>query len=85
MKGRYSKKWWRGLNKDERRVLVGIMTARIVSYGGGGYLPDDCSECGACGEPMLGMGLCLLCYKRYSTLHDKADQVFKSARQADGD
>lgn len=73
-KGRYSKRWWRGLTKNERRLLVGVMMARSVPYGGyGGEYPDDCSECGSCGEAMLGTGLCSYCYSIYETLHKKAD------------
>ena len=43
-----------------------------TSYGGGGYLPDDCSECSACGEPMLGTGWCRSCFERWHSLSEKA-------------
>lgn len=44
------------------------------NYGGsGGYLPDDCSECDTCGQPMLGSGNCPACYAEiphiYKRLH----------------
>lgn len=72
MKGRYSTRWWRGLTKNERRHLVGLMTAH--GGGMGGYLPDDCSECTYCGQPILGYpSLCRGCYNDYKALHDKAD------------
>ena len=79
MKGRYNKRWWRALTKDERRKLVQIMTSRRGRYGSGGYLPDDSSECGSCGEPMLGTGLCRSCYRVYAALHQKADNALQGA------
>lgn len=29
------------------------------------YLPDDCSECQYCGEPMLGSGMCGSCSREF--------------------
>ena len=81
MRGRYSKQWWRGLTKPERRELATIMMAKHChSLGGGGYLPEDCGECNACGEPMLGTGLCDHCYAIYRRLSDKADAKLKRAQ-----
>lgn len=82
-KGRYSKRWWRGLTKDERRTLVRLMIAPSGSLGGGGYLPDDCSDCGGCGMPTLGTGLCDRCYARFDALHNKADAKMPSRKRVD--
>ena len=66
---------WARLTKDERRELMELQMSRShTGYGGGGYLPDDCSECGACGEPVLGSGWCSHCYKRFKELTDKAEK-----------
>ena len=35
------------------------------------YLPDDCSECGSCGNPHLGYGLCRECNRRLIELDKK--------------
>jgi hypothetical protein len=64
-----TKEFWRRLTAAERRELVALQFAKSGPYGGGGYLPDDCSECGACGQPMLGSaGMCGACYKRFVAL-----------------
>lgn len=66
------KGFWRRLTKAERFELVTLQMSRSTGYGGGGYLPEDCSECGACGLPMLGAGgMCSACYKRYARLMAK--------------
>ena len=67
------KAFWRRLTKAERRELVAIQTApRSGNMGGGGYLPDDCSECTYCGEPKMGYpGLCTHCYGRWEALMTK--------------
>lgn len=65
------KKFWRNLTKRERSELMRLQMS--PSYGGrDGYLPDDCSECGACGQPMLGSGWCNYCLRRWQQLVDKA-------------
>ncbi len=62
--------FWANLTQDERRELMSIQTS--PSYGrGSAYLPDDCSECGCCGEPILGSGWCAACYERYERLMAK--------------
>ena len=44
------------------------------AYGGrSGYLPDDCGECGACGEPMLGSGWCSRCHGEYERIRAKME------------
>ena len=55
--------FWARLTPDERSLLVVLERAvnHPGGYGGGGYLPDDCSECPACGNPTLGCGLCRRC------------------------
>ena len=66
------KAFWRHLTKAERSELMQLQTSKSGGFGSGGYLPDDCSECGACGQPMLGVGgMCLACYQRYEFLMEK--------------
>ena len=43
----------------------------MSSYGGGGCLPDDCSECDFCGQPMLGSGACSFCHKEVKRIYPK--------------
>ena len=35
------------------------------------YLPDDCGECGACGDTCLGAGWCSHCHRRFEKLQGK--------------
>ena len=70
---RRTKEWWNRLSKGERIRLVYLEHAPSGGYGGGGYLPDDCSECGGCSQPMLGCGLCQWCSRELSELIGKAD------------
>ena len=70
---RRTREWWARLTKEERSELVWLERATGNCYGGGGYLPDDCSECGACGSPMLGSGLCPHCGNRLDALLKKAN------------
>lgn len=63
---------WSRLSREERAEYMRIQMAKPGSYGAGGYMPDDCSECGACGQPMLGVGLCNSCYNTWKRLKDKA-------------
>ncbi len=63
------------LTQDERRELMVLqMSSSGESYGGGGYLPEDCSGCGACGEPILGTGWCDRCFDRFDYLTEKASE-----------
>ena len=41
------------------------------SYGGGGYLSDDCSECDFCGQPMLGSGACRACFNEIKIIYPR--------------
>ena len=69
---RRTKEWWQTLTKYERRRLVKLEHSSSGPYGGGGYLPDDCSECNGCEQPQLGYGLCIHC------LHEIGDIVTKA-------
>ena len=44
------------------------------------YLPEDCSGCGVCGEPILGSGWCSRCYERCDALTRKARGLPLKAR-----
>jgi len=68
-----TKQWWTGLNKDERSELIYLERSEKSSHQSG-YLPDDCSECGACSYPVLGTGLCPNCENRRQKLILKANQ-----------
>jgi predicted amidophosphoribosyltransferase len=62
---------WNNLTKDERRRYMQIQMSRPGGYDKSGYLPDDCGECGACGQPMLGAGYCPSCTKEFDSLNNK--------------
>jgi len=64
---------WGNLTKEERSIYMHIQMSHSNSYGGRGYLPDDCSDCGACGMPMLGTGICPNCYATWKELRNKLD------------
>ncbi len=68
-----TRKWWAILTPNERSELVWIERYANDYHSGGGYLPDDCSECGACGQAMHGVGLCPQCSKRLDEIIGKAD------------
>jgi len=72
-----TKEWWARLTREERAELVWIEHGANHPTGLGGYLPDDCSECGACGRAMLGSGLCSYCSSRLDELLNKADAIAK--------
>ena len=58
------------LTKDERAEYMQLQMS--PSYGAGSsYYPEDVSDCGACGQPVMGAGGCLHCMKRHSELYDK--------------
>ena len=71
---RRTKQWWKTLTKVERSYVVYFdkQSNKFHAPGGGGYLPDDCSYCSVCGNPMLGSGTCSFCYKRYIAIIKKA-------------
>ncbi len=68
-----NKIWWARLSKNERKRLFHLEHTSNSSYGGGGYLPDDCSECGGCGNPMMGSGLYHNCYLEIQSLINKGN------------
>ena len=71
-----NKQWWAKLTKEERATLVYLERGQNLSSGMGGYLPDDCSSCGACGNPMHGYGgLCPWCQSQLDAIISKADEV----------
>jgi hypothetical protein len=58
------------LTRDERGEFMRLQMSS--PYGGrSAYLPDDCGECGACGDTCLGSGWCPRCYARYEELWRK--------------
>ena len=62
------------LTADERAELMRLQMS--PAYGGrSAYLPDDCSECPACGDPTLGSGWCNSCYNRWEALRTKAEDA----------
>jgi len=72
---RRTREWWARLTKDERARLVYLERSANLGggYGGGGYLPDDCCECGSCGTPSTSSGLCPICLDDLIVLVAKAD------------
>lgn len=74
---RRNKTWWKRLTKAERSHLIYLERSdkKYTEYGGGGYLPDDCFECPACGQPEFGIGLCTSCLNYWQKYIDKANMV----------
>jgi len=68
-----TKEWWAALTKDERSELYWLERSQ-ESGGGSAYIPDDCKECGRCGTPHLGYGLCQMCHNRLIELTEKAER-----------
>ena len=62
---------WNNLTKEERAEYMRLQMSSYGSYDRTGYLPDDCGECGACGQPTLGAGWCRDCLRRWIELHNK--------------
>jgi len=58
------------LTPYERRILMDMQMHPGGHYSD--YLPDDCSECGGCGNPTLGSGWCEECHKEFDFLIRKA-------------
>ena len=77
---RRTKEWWACLTEEQRSRLVFLERSEKLSggYGGGGYLPDDCCECGACSTPHLGMGLCPYCIRELCEIIELADKVMEA-------
>jgi len=70
---RRTKAWWAKLDRWERSDLVGMERADSSGYGAGGWIPDDCCECGWCSTPHLGSGLCSLCLNELMRIIQKAN------------
>lgn len=64
---------WSNLTKEERAEYMRLQMSPQGGYDRSGYLPEDCGECGACGQPMLGCGWCSSCYSRRKELRDKLE------------
>ena len=63
---------WNNLTKEERTEYMQLQMSPSRGSGGGGYLPDDCAECGACGQPCLvDVGWCAGCLHRKIELDKK--------------
>ena len=62
---------WNNLTKQERTEYMQLQMSPQGGYDTSGYLPDDCGECGACGQPTLGSGWCIHCSEKHSVLWDK--------------
>jgi len=73
-----TKEWWSNLTKEERTWLV--YAERNDTSCRSAYLPDDCSECGACGQPSLGFGgMCKYCLNEHQRIVNKADALLREA------
>lgn len=62
---------WNNLTKAEWTRYMRLQMSPQGGYDRSGYLPDDCGECGACGQPIVGTGWCHSCYKEWKELDDK--------------
>lgn len=65
---------WQNLTKEERATYMRLQMSPQGGYDRSGYLPDDCGECGACGQPTIGGGWCHSCYLKWKELNDKLHQ-----------
>ena len=69
-----TKEWWAALTKEERCWLV--YAERNDTCSRSDYLPDDCSECGVCGQPQMGgCGMCRYCLDRLIGVILKAEEA----------
>lgn len=66
---------WENLTKEEKRRYMQLQMSPSGGYDRSGYLPDDCGECGACGQPILGTGWCKYCRSEYKRLRGKLEAV----------
>ena len=62
---------WNNLDKVERAEYMRLQMSPQGDYDRMGYLPDDCGECGACGQPTVGSGWCLHCLHDFVRLDNK--------------
>jgi len=66
-----SKLNWNNLTKKERATYMRLQMSPQGGYDRSGYLPEDCGECGACGQPTVGGGWCRSCLKTFNELDGK--------------
>jgi hypothetical protein len=65
-----TKEWWSKFSSEDK-WFIWHFEREQNNYGHmGGYLPDDCSECVVCGDPMFSSGVCTHCLNRYTKLID---------------
>ena len=64
---------WNNLTKEERAHYMRLQMSPSGRYDRSGYLPDDCGECGACGQPIVGTGWCHKCSSEWRMLRDKLE------------
>jgi len=62
---------WDNLTKEERAEYMRLQMSPSGDHDRSGYLPDDCGECGACGQPIVGTGWCHNCCQRWQELDNK--------------
>ena len=57
---------WASKTPEQRSFIVQYERGKNINYGygGGGYLPEDCVECGVCGYPSLSSP-CYMCVEKY--------------------
>ena len=64
---------WDNLTASEKSEYMRLQMSPQGTYDRTGYLPDDCGECGVCGQPTLGAGWCRNCYRRWQELRNKLE------------
>ena len=63
---------WNNLTKEERAEYMRLQMSPQGGYDRSGYLPEDCGECGVCGQPCFGsVGWCQSCLHRKIELDEK--------------
>ncbi len=67
---------WSNLTKGERVEYMQLQMSPSHGGSGDGYLPDDCGDCGACGQPCFrDVGWCINCLHRKIELDNKLKQL----------
>ncbi len=72
---------WDNLTQEEKAEYMRFQMSPQGGYDHSGYLPDDCGECGACGQPMLGSGWCPNCSGRWRELREKLEATSPSVKK----
>ena len=65
---------WGNLTRRERARYMRLQMSPQGGYDRSGYLPDDCGEYRACGQPTLGGRWCKNCSKEWRALRDKLEK-----------